>query len=206
VHRRSKATRAKGCGGIRIGESSLERHLELLSGGVADRLTKVVSELCGTVSECGDHLVPLLGQPAQLVPSQGSLGSTHLLAQAEQVVQIIWAFTDQQVGQPGCDRRPPQPLDGPREFSVSSASGFSGTRIAGGGEVVRRKAVQLGGDTFEVHTYILVGFGGVRFTLEVFAPRCLLRRAMAVSLSRPRNNRGGEGGSVRRTESEPCVQ
>jgi hypothetical protein len=115
--------------------------------------------------------VPLLGQLAQLVPGQGSLGSTHLLAQSEQFVQIIWAFTHQQVGQPGCDPRPPQPLDGPREIIVSAASGFCGTRIAGRSEVVRRKAVQLGGDAFQVHAYILVGFSGVRLTLELCAPR-----------------------------------
>ncbi|MEV0186866.1 hypothetical protein AB0I54_48035 [Streptomyces sp. NPDC050625] len=79
------------------------------------------------------------------------MGLAQRLTELQQPLHLIGLLTHQQIAGPRPQGRAAQTTDLVGQPTVASSTGGLGTLVAGGGEVTRRKAVQLIHDSVQIH-------------------------------------------------------
>src|SRR6185312_12400775 len=111
--------------------------------GLVDRVTRVAGDLAGGADQRADQLGPLGRELPQLRTRQVLLRPAQLLAQRDELLADLRLAAYQQVEDVGADGGPPQPADRRGQRAVAGGPRGLHLLVPGGGELLRREAVEL---------------------------------------------------------------
>lgn len=138
-------------GRLRIGQDRVQGVLNLLPDIVADALPGLCRELAGLPGQGKGDLVLLRRQLSQLFAVQLLMRLPQRLTQLQQPLHLVGLLAHQQVTGPRRQRRAAQTTDLLRQLTVTGRAGGLRMLVTGSGEVTRRKAVQLTGNSVQIH-------------------------------------------------------